>query len=46
MGYLIASYMTKKVGHHIGDFIGKFLEYDTNNNSSVWREYVTPQITS
>ena len=37
---LPVTYTSEKVGHQIGDFIGEFLEYDNNNNSSVWREYM------
>jgi hypothetical protein len=30
--------MKEKVGIGLGNYIGEFLEYDGNNNSSFWRE--------
>lgn len=33
-------YMSEKVGKQLGDFVGKFLEYDCTNNSGVWRSYM------
>lgn len=30
--------MTENVGKQLGDFFGTFLQYDVNNNSSIWRE--------
>lgn len=33
-------YMTKTVGKHLGNFFGTFIEYDANNNSSIWREFM------
>jgi hypothetical protein len=32
--------MKEKVGIGLGNYIGEFLEYDGNNNSSFWREYM------
>jgi hypothetical protein len=32
--------MKEKVGMGLGNYIGEFLEYDGNNNSSFWREYM------
>lgn len=33
-------YMSMTIGKQIGDFIGKFVEYDDNNNSTLWRNYM------
>lgn len=30
--------MSEQVGKQLGDFFGKFVSYDPNNNSSIWRE--------
>lgn len=30
--------MTEVVGKALGNFFGEFLEYDTKNNTSIWRE--------
>jgi len=32
--------MKEKVRMGLGNYIGEFLEYDGNNNSSLWREYM------
>ncbi|MCH97451.1 hypothetical protein A2U01_0018446, partial [Trifolium medium] len=32
--------MKEKVGTTLANYIGKFVEYDKNNNSSFWREYM------
>lgn len=32
--------MTESVGKALGNFFGEFLEYDTKNNTSIWREYM------
>lgn len=32
--------MKEKVGMGLGNYIGEFLEYDVNNQSSFWREYM------
>ncbi|KAL8114670.1 hypothetical protein AgCh_021509 [Apium graveolens] len=32
--------MSEAVGKQLGDFFGKFLEYDTKNNASIWREFM------
>lgn len=31
-------FMTEAVGKALGNFFGEFLEYDTKNNTSIWRE--------
>lgn len=36
--------MTKAVGKQLGDFFGQFVEYDSKNNSSIWREYMRLKI--
>lgn len=33
-------YFSEKTGQQLGDFIGNFLEYDTSNKSSMWRNFV------
>lgn len=33
-------FMTESVGRQLGNFFGVFLEYDPNNNSSIWREFM------
>lgn len=33
-------FMSETVGKGLGDFIGEFLEYDTNNSSNFWRQYM------
>ncbi|XP_057770775.1 uncharacterized protein At4g02000-like [Salvia miltiorrhiza] len=37
---LPAGYLTEGVGKLLGNFIGDFLEYDSTNSSSVWRQYM------
>jgi hypothetical protein len=37
---LPTSMMKEKVRMGLGNYIGEFLEYDENNNSSFWREYM------
>lgn len=32
--------MTKMVGKQLGNFFGTFLQYDSKNNSNIWREYM------
>ena len=32
--------MSETVGKLLGDFFGEFLEYDSKNNSSLWREFM------
>jgi hypothetical protein len=32
--------MKERVGKSLGNYIGSFLEYDKNNNSSFWRQYM------
>lgn len=33
-------YLSEKVGNQLGNFIGKFLEYDKSNNLAAWRSYM------
>lgn len=33
-------FMSENVGRLLGNFVGKFIEYDANNNSSIWRTYM------
>ncbi|XP_058733828.1 uncharacterized protein At4g02000-like [Vicia villosa] len=37
---LPAGFMSEKVGKNMANFIGNFVEYDKNNNSSLWRQYM------
>ncbi|XP_057803674.1 uncharacterized protein At4g02000-like [Salvia miltiorrhiza] len=37
---LPAGFLTEGVGRLLGNFIGKFLEYDSTNSSGVWRQYM------
>lgn len=37
---LPVGYMTEVVGKQLGNFFGTFLQYDSKNNSSIWREYM------
>ncbi|XP_057779545.1 uncharacterized protein LOC130998128 [Salvia miltiorrhiza] len=37
---LPAGFLTEGVGRVLGNFIGKFLEYDSTNSSGVWRQYM------
>ncbi|XP_058734223.1 uncharacterized protein At4g02000-like [Vicia villosa] len=37
---LPAGLMLEKVGRTMANFIGSFVEYDKNNNSSFWRQYM------
>jgi hypothetical protein len=37
---LPTGFMTEKVGIKLGNYIGLFTEYDKNNNSSFWRQYM------
>ncbi|XP_058760512.1 uncharacterized protein At4g02000-like [Vicia villosa] len=37
---LPAGMMMEKVGKTLANFIGAFVEYDKNNNTSYWREYM------
>lgn len=32
--------MTEAIGKQLGNFFGSFVQYDSNNNSSIWREYM------
>lgn len=32
--------MTEVVGKHLANFIGEFVDYDPQNNSSIWRAYM------
>ncbi|XP_075511118.1 uncharacterized protein LOC142546988 [Primulina tabacum] len=33
-------FMSQSVGKQLGDFVGRFIEYDDKNNSSFWRSYM------
>lgn len=37
---LLTGMMIEKVGRTMATFIGSFVEYDKNNNTSFWREYM------
>lgn len=37
---LPAGYISENIGRQLGNFIGKFQEYDMSNSSSVWRQYM------
>lgn len=37
---LLVGYMSESVGKQLGNFFGTFPEYDSNNNSSIWREFM------
>ncbi|KAL8096581.1 hypothetical protein AgCh_037515 [Apium graveolens] len=37
-------YMTESVGKQLGNFFGKFISYDSSNDSSIWREYMRVRI--
>ncbi|XP_058765191.1 uncharacterized protein At4g02000-like [Vicia villosa] len=37
---LPAGMMLEKVGRTLANFIGSFVEYDKNNNTSFWRQYM------
>ncbi|XP_075481232.1 uncharacterized protein LOC142521946 [Primulina tabacum] len=33
-------FMSQSIGKQLGDFIGRFIEYDDKNKSSLWRSYM------
>ncbi|CAH9127098.1 unnamed protein product [Cuscuta epithymum] len=37
--------MTETVGVGLGNFIGKFVEYDPKNNEGIWRKYMRLRVT-
>ncbi|XP_074374343.1 uncharacterized protein LOC141714738 [Apium graveolens] len=41
---LPTGFMVESVGKQLGDFFGEFLEYDTKNNSSIWREFMRVKV--
>lgn len=41
---LPVGYMSEVVGKQLGNFFGQFLQYDTKNNSSIWREFMRLRI--
>jgi hypothetical protein len=41
---LPAGFMTEKVGIKLGNYIGVFMEYDKNNNTSFWRQYMRVRV--
>ncbi|MCI57676.1 DUF4283 domain protein, partial [Trifolium medium] len=36
--------MKEKVGKKLANYIGSFLEYDKNNNSSFWMQYMRVRV--
>lgn len=36
--------MSEAIGKQLGNFFGTFLQYDSNNNSSIWREFMRLRI--
>ncbi|XP_074378502.1 uncharacterized protein LOC141720045 [Apium graveolens] len=41
---LPVGYMSEVVGKQLGNFFGRFLQYDSKNNSSIWREFMRLRI--
>lgn len=41
---LPVSYMSKVVGKQLDNFFGSFFKYDSNNSSSIWREFMRLKI--
>ncbi|MCI34941.1 DUF4283 domain protein, partial [Trifolium medium] len=37
---LPAGFILEKVGRKLANYIGEFVEYDKNNNTSFWRQYM------
>lgn len=37
---LPTGFMSEGVGKQLGNFLGEFLEYDSKNNSRIWREFM------
>lgn len=37
---LPVGYMSEVMGKQLGNFFGSFLQYDSKNNSSIWREFM------
>ncbi|KAL8470718.1 hypothetical protein ACS0TY_033330 [Phlomoides rotata] len=37
---LHVGYFSENIGRILGDFVGRFLEYDVSNSNAVWREYM------
>lgn len=35
---LPTDFMSESIGKKLGNFMGSFIEYDPNNNKSIWRE--------
>lgn len=42
---LPVGYMSMNIGKQLGNFIGEFVEYDNNNSSSFWRNYMRSRVT-
>lgn len=42
--YLPVGFMSETVGRQVGNFFDTFLEYDPNNNSSIWREFMRKSV--
>lgn len=41
---LPVGFMSEAVGKQLGNFFGTFIQYDANNNSSIWREFMRLKI--
>lgn len=41
---LPVGFMSEAVGKQLGNFFGSFIQYDSNNNSSIWREFMRLKI--
>lgn len=41
---LPVGYMSETVGKSLGKFFGTFIQYDSHNNSSIWREFMRLKI--
>lgn len=37
---LLAGCMSMAIGQHLGNFIGVFLDYNLDNNSEIWRNFI------
>lgn len=38
--------ISKPVGKQLGNFIGKFVDYDTKGNTGFWRSYIRIKVTT
>nr|KYP64363.1 Uncharacterized protein At4g02000 family [Cajanus cajan]KYP64378.1 Uncharacterized protein At4g02000 family [Cajanus cajan] len=41
---LPAGFMSQNIGEHLGNSLGKFLEYDSKHNTSLWKSYMRIRI--